>query len=75
MNFVQISCSNRSFLSIFIFQPFKGVNLEGSVAMLPVLAGRLGFEPRYTAPKAVVLPLDDLPSSLYFTTDTHEGKA
>lgn len=24
------------------------------------LAARLGFEPRYTAPEAVVLPLDDL---------------
>ena len=23
-------------------------------------AARLGFEPRYTAPEAVVLPLDDL---------------
>ena len=26
----------------------------------PFLAPRLGFEPRYTAPEAVVLPLDDL---------------
>ena len=26
-----------------------------------VWAGRLGFEPRFTAPKAAVLPLDDLP--------------
>ncbi len=25
-------------------------------------AGRLGFEPRYTASEAVVLPLDDLPA-------------
>ena len=24
------------------------------------MAPRLGFEPRYTAPEAVVLPLDDL---------------
>ena len=27
---------------------------------LPNFAARLGFEPRYTAPEAVVLPLDDL---------------
>jgi hypothetical protein len=26
------------------------------------LAGRQGFEPRYAAPEAAVLPLDDLPA-------------
>ena len=30
------------------------------------LAGRLGIEPRFTASKAAVLPLDDLPLLLTF---------
>src|SRR5579863_5948377 len=30
------------------------------------MAGRQGFEPRYAAPEAAVLPLDDLPTGLHF---------
>src|SRR5579863_1335114 len=30
------------------------------------MAGRQGFEPRYAAPEAAVLPLDDLPTDLHF---------
>ncbi len=28
----------------------------------PIMAGRQGLEPRYAAPEAAVLPLDDLPT-------------
>ncbi len=31
-----------------------------SINTVDNLAARLGFEPRYTAPEAAVLPLDDL---------------
>jgi threonine dehydrogenase-like Zn-dependent dehydrogenase len=34
--------------------------------VLPELAGRQGFEPRYAAPEAAVLPLDDVPRTSYF---------
>ena len=46
---------------------FEGVNHEGSVAMLPVLAGEQGFEPRYADPESAVLPLDDSPKCEHFT--------
>ena len=37
--------------------------LDGAQA--EVLAGTQGFEPRYAAPEAAVLPLDDVPTDLY----------
>ena len=45
-------------------------NQEGIMAKLysarrpakPIMAGRQGLEPRYAAPEAAVLPLDDLPT-------------
>src|SRR6266853_1978177 len=35
------------------------------------MAGRQGFEPRYAAPEAAVLPLDDLPTELHFIMRLH----
>ena len=34
------------------------------------LAGTQGFEPRYAAPEAAVLPLDDVPTVLHSTKNT-----
>ena len=38
------------------------------------MAGRQGFEPRYAAPEAAVLPLDDLPTDFHFIMRVHLGR-
>ena len=45
----------------------KHVLFEGVGSLrVHMLAGRLGFEPRYADPESAVLPLDDLPMQLEF---------
>ncbi len=43
------------------------VYFSSSIFLL-YLAGSLGFEPRYSAPKADVLPLDDKPVEFFLKT-------
>src|SRR5438309_6320642 len=44
----------------FLYHPlYSGLCLASKLLILRRLAPRHGFEPRFTAPKAAVLPLDD----------------
>src|SRR5437879_5072568 len=48
------------FYTLFLYQPlYKGWYRGPKLQSLKGLAARHGFEPRFTAPKAAVLPLDD----------------
>src|SRR5579862_2165048 len=46
-----------------------------NIKIHPDLAGRQGFEPRYAAPEAAVLPLDDLPTSPSVYQTRQDGQA
>ena len=53
--------------------PIK-LNREYGHQGVPVSAGTLGFEPKYTAPKAAVLPLDDIPTKFSNSPEVVDGK-